>query len=64
MTPLDKALKRSVRVDDKTYTLTIDKNGLKLTPHGHRLGMELSWGDLVRGDAALAQALQASLKHM
>lgn len=62
MTPLDKPLKRELRVDDATYTLTIDHDGLKLVPKGRRKGLELAWRDLVSGDAALATALQASLK--
>lgn len=62
MTPLDKPLKRELQVDDATYTLTIDEDGLKLVPKGRRKGLELAWRDLVSGDAALATALQASLK--
>ena len=61
MTPLDKPLKRELAVGDETYTLTIDPEGLKLVPKGHRKGLALSWTDLVSGDAALAAALQASL---
>jgi hypothetical protein len=33
---------------------------LKLTEKGRRKGQELSWKDLVSGDAALATALNAS----
>jgi len=62
MTPLDKALKREVRIDDALYVLTIDPDGLKLVPKGKRKGLELRWTDLVSGDAALATALQASLE--
>jgi len=62
MTPLDKPLKREVRIGDDTYSLTIDPDGLKLVPKGKRKGLELRWSDLVSGDAALATALQASLQ--
>jgi len=62
MTPLDKPLKREVRIGDDTYSLTIDPDGLKLVPKGKRKGLELRWSDLVSGDAALATALQASLE--
>jgi hypothetical protein len=61
MTPLDKPLKREVRVGEDAYSLTIDPDGLKLVPKGKRKGLELRWTDLVSGDAALATALQASL---
>ncbi|MFL6586300.1 MAG: hypothetical protein ACJ8GV_05390 [Luteimonas sp.] len=61
MTPLDKPLKREVRIGEDAYSLTIDPEGLKLVPKGKRKGLELRWTDLVSGDAALATALQASL---
>lgn len=61
MTPLDKPLRRELRVDDATYTLTLSPEGLKLVPKGRRKGLQLAWRDLVSGDAALAAALQASL---
>lgn len=62
MTPLDKPLKREVRIGEDAYSLTIDPDGLKLVPKGKRKGLELRWTDLVSGDAALATALQASLE--
>ena len=61
MTPLDKPLKREVRIGEDAYSLTIDPDGLKLVPKGKRKGLELRWTDLVSGDVALATALQASL---
>lgn len=60
MTPLDKPLRREVTIDDKAYTLVLDSTGLKLTPRGHRNGVELFWKDIVNGDAAIATALNAS----
>jgi len=62
MTPLDKPLRRELQVDDATYTLTLTPDALKLVPKGRRKGLVLAWRDLVSGDAALAVALQASLK--
>ena len=62
-TKLDKPLKREVRVDGKPYVLTIDPEGLKLVPKGKRKGHELSWDALVSGEAALAAALNASLRR-
>jgi hypothetical protein len=62
MTRLDKPLRRELEIDGTTYTLAIDPEGLKLTQKGRRKGIELRWTDLVSGDAALAAALQASLK--
>jgi len=60
MTKLDKPLRREIAVGETAYTLTIDPDGLKIVPKGHRNGISLSWKDLVSGDAAIASALQAS----
>ncbi|MEI7038080.1 hypothetical protein [Fulvimonas yonginensis] len=62
MTPLDKPLKRELRIGEVAYTLVLDPQGLKLTEKGHRRGVELRWEDLISGNAALATALQASLE--
>ena len=63
MTPLDKPLKRELRIGDAAYTLTVDPLGLRLVEKGRRKGVELAWTDLVTGDAALAAALQASVRQ-
>ncbi len=60
-TKLSKQLKREIEVDGKAYMVTLSPEGLKLTEKGKRLGKELTWKDIVGGDAALASALSASL---
>jgi hypothetical protein len=62
-TLLQKPLKREVTVEGKPYTLTISPDGLKLVEKGRRKGHELTWHDLVSGEAALAAALNASLQQ-
>jgi hypothetical protein len=62
-TKLEKELKRELDIDGKAYMLTISPAGLKLTVKGHRKGQELTWKDLVTGQAALATALNASLSE-
>jgi hypothetical protein len=62
-TKLDKPLKREVQIAGKPYMLTLTPEGLKLTPKGRRKGQELAWSALVSGEAALAAALNASLKR-
>jgi hypothetical protein len=62
-TRLDKVLKRELDIDGQAYVLAISPEGLKLTVKGRRKGQELKWKDLVRGDAALAVALNASLEQ-
>jgi hypothetical protein len=61
-TKLERPLKREIEVDGKPYMLTIDPQGMKLVPKGRRKGYEIAWKDFVSGDAALATALNASLK--
>jgi hypothetical protein len=62
-TKLDKPLRRELLIEGEPYVLTIAPEGLKLTRKGHRKGQELSWKDFVSGEAALAVALNASLKE-
>ena len=64
MTRLDKALKREVKVRKDAYVLTIDPDGFKLTKKGRRKGVEISWKDLVSGDAAMTAALNASIGRL
>lgn len=63
MTPLDKPLRRELDIDGQPYTLIVDPEGLRLVEKGRRKGITLRWQDLVSGDAALATALQASLRQ-
>jgi len=62
-TKLEKDLKRELSIEGEPYILAISPAGLKLTQKGRRKGQELLWKDLVSGDAALATALNASLKN-
>jgi hypothetical protein len=61
-TKLEKSLKREIDLEGKPYMLTISPEGLTLVPKGKRNGLEIAWKDLVSGEAALATALNASLK--
>lgn len=63
MTRLEGELKRALDIDGDPYTLTLSPQGLKLTPKGRRKGQELRWRDLISGEAALAVALNASLRE-
>jgi hypothetical protein len=63
VTKLDKPLKRELAIDGEPYIVTISTEGLKVVPKGKRKGQELAWKDLVSGQAALAVALNASLKR-
>jgi hypothetical protein len=61
VTKLEKSLKRELRVGKLAYVLTIEPEGFKLTRKGRRKGIEITWKDLVSGDAAMAVALNASV---
>jgi hypothetical protein len=60
-TKLNKQLKREIDVDGKPFMVTLSPEGLKLTEKGKRLGRELTWKDLVNGEAPLSAALNASI---
>ena len=60
-TLLEKTLRRALKINGAEYVLTISPEGLKLTLKKKRKGLELTWADLVSGEAALATALNASL---
>jgi len=61
MTPLDKSLKRLLKIGGHDYVVTLTPDALKITRKGHRLGVDLKWADLVSGESALAVALRASV---
>jgi hypothetical protein len=61
MTPLQSTLKRALTIGGRDYVVTLTAASLKLTLKGKRNGVELSWAQLVNGEAALAVALHASL---
>jgi len=61
-TKLDGTLKRELLIANQPYTLTLSPQGFTLALKGRRKGLDVVWADLVSGDAALATALNASLK--
>jgi hypothetical protein len=61
MTKLEKPLRREIDINGEAHVVVISPEGLKLTVKGKRRGHELSWQDLVSGNAAVATALNASV---
>jgi hypothetical protein len=61
-TNLDGPLKRELMIDRELYTLTLSPEGFTLALKGRRRGLDVAWADLVSGEAALATALNASLR--
>ena len=62
-TKLDRDLKREIEVGGQAYTVTMTREGLKLTLKGHRKGREWAWKDLVGSDGNLTPAVNASLEQ-
>ena len=62
VTKLKGNLRREVSIDGVAYVASLSAEGLKLVRKGHRKGLELAWKDLVSGEAALAAALNASVR--
>ncbi len=60
-TKLDKAIKRELVQGDKTYTVTIAPDGIKVVEKGRRNGIEMSWASIIGGEASLNNDLQASV---
>jgi hypothetical protein len=48
-TPLDKTLKRAIRINDQDFVAAISPAGIKLTIKGRRNGVEMSWSALLAG---------------
>ncbi|HYH81076.1 MAG TPA: hypothetical protein VEX86_14840 [Longimicrobium sp.] len=63
-TKLDKPLKRELEIDGTAYVVTLTPEGLHLVVKGKRKGIDLTWHDIVSGDAALAAGLRASLDRL
>lgn len=60
-TALDRAIKRELELDEVRYTITISPDGIKVTEKGKRKGQELTWRDIISGDAALRRDLSLSV---
>ena len=60
-TPLDRPIKRELNLDGTLYTVTISLDGVKVTEKGKRKGQEISWRDIISGDAALRRDLSLSV---
>jgi hypothetical protein len=59
--PLDRPIKRELELDGTRYTITISPEGIKVTEKGKRKGQELTWRDIISGDAALRRDLSLSV---
>ena len=60
-TKLDKSIKRELVHGDKTYTITIAPDGVKVVEKGKRNGPHVAWSSIINGDAALNEDLKISV---
>lgn len=58
---LEKAIKRELEMDGKTYTVQFAPEGIKVTEKGKRKGREITWRAIISGDAQLAEDLKKSI---
>jgi len=63
-TKLEKSIKRELALGDKSYTITIAPEGVKVVEKGKRNGREISWSAIINGDAQLADDLRRSLAEV
>jgi hypothetical protein len=63
-TPLDRSIKRELELDGTRYTVTISPEGIKVTEKGKRKGQEITWRDIISGDAALRRDLKLSVQAL
>ena len=60
-TKLNAPFKRELDLQGEKYTLTVSPEGFRLVQKGRRKGIEIAWQSMINGEAALAQALTASI---
>ena len=60
-TRLDKPIKRELELDGQLYTVSVGPEGISVVLKGRRKGHQLSWQDLLSGEAELRRDLKMSL---
>ena len=61
---IDRPLRREVTLEGRPYTVTITAEGVRIVPKGKRTGAhEVTWLELVSGEAELHRDLVRSLAH-
>ena len=60
--PLDKPIRREVRIEGNPYTLTLDADGVTVVRKGGRKGFTVTWASLVEGDPQRQLDLMRSLE--
>ena len=61
-TRLDKTIKRELELDGRLYTVSVSPEGVTVVPKGRRQGHQLSWQELLSGEAQLRRDLSLSLQ--
>lgn len=61
VTPLDRPLRRALRLDGVDYVITLHPGGVRLVQKGRRKGIEVTWAEMLAGEVVLAAQLAGSL---
>ncbi len=61
-TLLTKPIKRELEIEGVSYTITMSPEGVRIVPKGRRNGRELTWRDLLGGDAEMRRDLDTSVQ--
>lgn len=61
-TLLTKPIKRELEIEGVSYTITMSPDGVRIVPKGRRNGRELTWRDLLGGDAEMRRDLDSSVQ--
>jgi hypothetical protein len=61
-TLLTKPIKRELEIEGVAYTITMSPEGVRIVQKGRRNGRDLSWRDLIGGDAELRRDLDTSVQ--
>jgi hypothetical protein len=61
-TLLTKPIKRELEIEGVSYTITMSPDGVRIVPKGRRNGRELTWRDLLGGDAEMRRDLDTSVQ--
>jgi hypothetical protein len=61
-TLLTKPIKRELEIEGVAYTITMSPEGVRIVQKGRRNGRDISWRDLIGGDAELRRDLDTSVQ--
>jgi len=61
VTPLERPIRRLIRIDDNEFVVTLTPTGVRLVLKGRRKGIEVTWRQILDGEVELHAQLAESL---